>query len=159
MIGRNGMDEKVLDENWAHVPSLNANPRRTHPKFHYLWPDKIFATETIIGILVNCTFQYAYLDEDSSSYPLQNTRVEMCQFTRIPVTRLNVSFLLQNVRCPMFFLYSLIQFANTICNEHYWINFNEWKLMNIDSRMNQYSSLNKIKIHSLMNELMNEFIH
>ena len=37
-----------------------------------------------------------YFDEDTSSYPRQNTRVEMCQFTNIPLTRFGVSFLLQN---------------------------------------------------------------
>ena len=37
-----------------------------------------------------------HFDEDSSSYARQNTGDEMCQFSRIPMTRLNVSFLLQN---------------------------------------------------------------
>ena len=38
-----------------------------------------------------------YFYEDSSSYPRKNTPVEKCQFTRIPMTRLNVSLLLQNI--------------------------------------------------------------
>ena len=33
------------------------------------------------------TFQHGYFDEDNSRYRRQNTPVEMCQFTRIPMIR------------------------------------------------------------------------
>ena len=38
-----------------------------------------------------------YFDEDSTSYPRQNSVIKMCELTRIPQTRTNVSFMLQNL--------------------------------------------------------------
>ena len=43
----------------------------------------------------NLTQFNGYFDEDSSSYPHQNTRVEMCEFNRIPMPHFKVSFILQ----------------------------------------------------------------
>ena len=41
------------------------------------------------------TFHNGYFDKDSSSYPPQNTRCKVCQYTRIQMTRVNVWLMLQ----------------------------------------------------------------
>ena len=62
----------------------------------------------------DATHLNGYFDEGISSYPRQNTRVEMCQFTRIPMTRLNVPLMLQ-----IFFLSKLFYLSQLIGSQWY----------------------------------------